>query len=410
MARCWRDVRAVLGGLAIAQLVPIAASLVIARLVAPADYGVYAAWLGVVSVCAVFISLRYEVAIALERDAGDRLLAVRAVVAIILFVGLIVGSMLLVAAAAGAPLGLPAHFVGLGLLTAMLLASSTVLQLWLGAEGRFAELSVMRVIQAFSLSGSQVIGCWLLPSTLSLVIGYGVGVVVALAYACGWPLRPWLRGPAPSAGSGSIWDFLRRRRRFALLSLPAGVVGTAAEQLPILLVTSRFGAEAGGHLALTMRTLGAGIGLLVSAVLDVFRRESSAAFAKRGECRDAFDRSLKVLLVAAVALVVIVGPWAEELFVLAFGAAWLQSGTIALWLLPMFALRVMASPLSHMFFVADRQDIDLAWQVALVIFTVLALSTFDAYDRSIQLYGWGYAGLYAIYLSLAYRLSRGQSR
>jgi len=407
LARYWRDVGGVLGGSLIAQLIPIAASLVIARLVVPGEFGVYAAWLSVVVLAGAFLTLRYEAAIPLEQGEAARLTAVVATLTLTAIVGSAVGLLLVVCVTAGLVRGLPTHLAVLGFLTAVLVAASTVCQLWLGAEGLFGELSKMRVIQACGLSGSQVLACWLAPSATSLAIGVGLGAVVALAYVAGWTMRGRIARHLRDLHVAAACAFLSRRRRFALLSLPAGLVGTAAEQMPVMLVTSRFGADAAGQLALAMRTLGAAAGLAMAAVLDVFRRDSAAAYAQRGECRDAFDRSLKVLALASVALVLLLTPWAEQLFGLVFGSAWLQAGTVALWLLPMFAMRIVASPLSYTYFVAERQGVDLSWQIVLLAFTTLSLGSLDGLGVSLQTFSWGYAALYAVYLAFAFRLSRG---
>jgi len=93
--------------------------------------------------------------------------------------------------------------------------------------------------------------------------------------------------------------------------------------------------------------------------------------------------------------------------VLAFGERWRQAGIIAVWLMPMFALRFVASPLSYVFYVAGKQHIDLMWQVALLLVTVATLYFPANYAHAIQAYSAGYALLYVIYLALSWRFSKG---
>ena len=170
---------------------------------------------------------------------------------------------------------------------------------------------------------------------------------------------------------------------------------------------SRFGAEAAGCLALTLRVLAAPVGLLGSAVLDVFRRESAAAWRQHGQCREAFDRTFRVLAAGSTVAVLLLTAWAEPLFMLAFGERWKLAGTMALWLLPLFALRFVASPLSYLFYVAGKQHVDLVWQGLLLAVTLATLwAPADARAALIG-YSAGYSAMYVVYLLMSFRYSRG---
>ena len=83
---------------------------------------------------------------------------------------------------------------------------------------------------------------------------------------------------------------------------------------------------------------------------------------------------------------------------------------MAAWLLPLFALRFVASPLSYMFFIAGRQRLDLMWQFALLAMTVTTLTVGVQYSTTLQLYSAGYSLLYLLYLWMSFRLSCGRSK
>ena len=80
---------------------------------------------------------------------------------------------------------------------------------------------------------------------------------------------------------------------------------------------------------------------------------------------------------------------------------------MATWLLPLFALRFVASPLSYTFFIAGRQRINLVWQIALLAMTVGTLIFLPEYRTTLQAYSAGYCLLYLVYLRLSYTLSCG---
>lgn len=119
---------------------------------------------------------------------------------------------------------------------------------------------------------------------------------------------------------------------------------------------------------------------------------------------------MKLLALIAVITTVVILMFGESLFVLAFGAPWRDAGTIAIWLMPMFALRFIASPLSYLFYVANKQHIDLLWQFGLLAMTLQTLLLFETEAATLQAYNAGYSAMYLIYLVLSYRFSGGASK
>ena len=101
---------------------------------------------------------------------------------------------------------------------------------------------------------------------------------------------------------------------------------------------------------------------------------------------------------------------AEPLFVFAFGESWRKAGVIAVWLMPMFTLRFIASPLSYVFYIANKQHIDLIWQCALFCMTIAAFLLITNFEEAVKIYAVGYSCLYMVYLILSYRYSKGNTK
>jgi O-antigen/teichoic acid export membrane protein len=399
----WRKVGVVLSGTAVAQAIPILGSLVIARLVVPAQFGVFAAWLGLAALAAVVITGRYENALALEHDGAPRRMAALAILGLALAAALLLSVLLLLAwwLLPSLSARLPAGMLLLLPPAAWVIAAAQIWQSWAAAEGRYAALSSMRIAQSIAVTGGQIALGLVAPSAVSLALAHAVGVGLGLGVAA------WHLSPRPWPAAADARAFFARHRRFPQWSLPADSINTAAGQLPVILVATRFGAEAAGLLALTLRTLGAPIALLGSAVLDVFKRRAAQAFRERGQCRAEYLETLRVLALASVVVTLVIGLAGEPIFALAFGESWRRAGTIAIWLLPMFALRFVASPLSYMFYIANKQPVDLAWQCALLLLTLAALLLPAQHEAALQFYSLGYSALYLVYLALSYRFSLG---
>lgn len=406
MSNYWKSVASVLTGATLAQVIPILGSLVIARIYSPADFGVFASWLGLVTLLSVVLSARFETALAIEPDGEPRRIAVLATLVTACLMALVAGlGMVLVTPMLPELLkGISWVLVVSAVPTALAVTFAVTWQSWAAAEGNYRSLSGMRLILAATVTLIQIVVGFQFATAAALAMGHFAGVLIAVS-ASAWMMPPG-RFPTGACVS-SICDFWKRHKRFPIFSLPADAINAAAAQLPVLVVTSRFGAEVGGLLAMTMKILGAPIGLLGKAVLDVFKRHAATSYRERGECRAEYQRTFKVLALASLLFCAVMVPCSEFLFALAFGEAWREAGVMAIWMLPVFALRFIASPLSYMVYIAGKQHLDLFWQVALLFVTCVSLMMLSGYDIALQVYSVGYAALYLIYLGMSYRFSLG---
>ncbi len=401
-----RSAKTVFFGMAIAQAIPILGSLIISRLYLPSDFGTFSVWLGMVQTAAVILTCRFETALAVEPDGEPREFAVKATIATtilttIAFAPFAITYTVLFEFQTYFSIGL----VILAIAASMLLAVVQIWQSWAAAEGSYKKLSWIRISQAVSVIGSQIIAGWIAPSAIWLAIGQSVGMLISVIIAF------WLM-PINFASMRRLDEFrielisfVKAHHRFPQFALPADLINSVSGQLPLLIIAGKFGAEASGLFALTVRVLGAPIGLLGVAILDVFKRVAASSFRSKGNCRVEYINTFKILIVAACLLTLGVILTAELIFVAAYGEAWRNSGAIAIWLMPMFALRLVASPLSYVFYIAGKQQIDLIWQCALMVMTVLTFALSSTFQSSIENYAYGYASLYVIYISLSYYYS-----
>lgn len=404
--RFWSNVASVLSGTAVAQFIPIVGSLALARLYTPAAFGAYSVWLGFVLILAVIATLRLEMALVVVEDGEPRKEAAQLVLLTVLLIGLLGGTLLSIAWMTGLLLSeirTPALFAAV-VVAAMMTAASDSWQNWAASNGQYRSLIRIRITQAFVIVVVQLFGATLATTTEMLVFGHVVGLAFALVVA--FVHLPLARLPM-SGLFDRLWLFWASHRRFPMFALPADAINTISAQLPLLVISTRFGAESAGLLALTMRVLGAPIALLGRSVLDVFRRHAAEAFRQTGSCRPEYLSTLKVLTVGSIGLIIGVVLFARSIFDLAFGAQWEMSATMAMWLVPLFALRFVASPLSYIFYIVGKQNVDLAWQIALLAVVCAALWMPSSLQHSLFAYTYGYSAMYLVYLAISYRYSKG---
>lgn len=407
MSNFWKNVSSVFAGTLVAQSIPIIGSLFIARIFAPSEFGEFSNWLAIVTFVSVVVTLRFEAMLAIAADGMDRVRSVFIIFAVTIFMSVL---LFICMVTAQFFTGIRNYYPGSSELLLMIvpaalcLALNQIWQTWAAAEGFYGRLNAMRLVQAAGLVLVQIGIGLKYPTAISLVVGFVVATGIALV----WSIKVM-----PSFINEKFFcliefrSFFSRYKSFPLYALPADAINTAAGQLPVLVVSYRFGHEVAGYLALTMRVLGAPIGLVGKAVLDVFKRYAIQSIQQIGNCQSLYIKTFIALFFASLILVAGTVALAEDIFRVAFGTEWIPASRMAIWLLPMFAMRMIASPLSYMAYLVERQHIDLIWQAALMFVTIATLYFSHSYETTLISYSAAYAFMYFFYVLISYKLSKG---
>lgn len=371
------------------------------------SFGSYAAWLSVCTIGAVVSTGRLEASLALSSDGREREVALSSCASTIASLGLCLGLSL---AATGVFLEWPegvtaplAVLIPAGVLT---IASSQTILSYSAATGAFRAMSLQRISYALVVAISQIVAGIIDPSPETLAIGFVLGGLFG-AVVSTRALEFTDRADALRLHLPRALAHWRLHWRFPAIALPADVTNATAAQLPTLLITAKFGAAAGGAYAMAYRALGAPLSIIGTAALDVFKRSASARYRLENSCREEYLATVRLLVPVALAIAVLGYALVRPVFALAFGSEWQLAGEFAQILVPLFALRLVASPLSFVFYLANAQYQDLAWQLALLCVTWTTLSRADDLKSGLGNYALAYGTMYVIYLVMSYRLSKG---
>jgi O-antigen/teichoic acid export membrane protein len=403
----WNKVAQVSGGTILGQILSIVGYLMLTKLFTPAVFGVYALWLSIVMIGAAVCAGALETSLVRECDGESR-----SVAAVYVLWSALLGAFL-VCLACGVVLTLRPEFIpGDRLLTAaslfvgmLALASLGTFQCWAAAEGQFRFLTLLRIAQSTLITGVPLGLSFFSRSSETLIWGHAAGLCLALCcWGAAFPMRAF-----QFVGIGDLIRFWKERSRCFKFVLPAHAIGTLAGNLPQLVINWRFGSEAGGYLALAQRVLGLPLSLVGNAVRDVFKRYASVAYRDTGNCSLVFRNSFFVLSAVALTFGVVMFSLSTTLFVLVFGEQWRSAGVIATWLLPLFVMGVVTSPLTYIVYIVEREDFDLVWQGVLLCVTGACLILFSNLQATLVAYAWTYAIMYIIYLTACDRFARGLS-
>lgn len=409
-----RDVLTLMTGTAIAQVIPLLLMPVVSRLYTPADMAIFATYMSVISIFGSFISLKYDLAIILPEKDEDSMgltilsIIIALVISILLLLVFIIfgGDFLKIINNKGVSFGNWIFFIPLSIFSIAVFSS---LNYWLTRKTKYKILSASRVSQSSFMIGAQIGLGFTLFKYLGLIIGEISGRVFAASILAYKTLKDDFK-LIKSIKSNTIIKQFKRYRNFPKYSMPADLVNVTTNQIPIFVFGRFFTSQILGNYFFMDRILNAPISLISRAILDVFKQRASSDYIANGNCLGVFMKTFKTLSLASLIptiLIFIFSPWA---FRVIFGSEWEMAGEFARIMSLLFFFRFTSSPLSYMFYIAEKQHYDMIWQIVL-FFTTAASFIIGVYFNNIRVCLWSYAisysFMYIVYLFISYNLAKG---
>lgn len=362
-----------LSGSAVAFLVGYVAKLVLLRLYDPADFGLYEFIIAIVGVILPVSSLRYEDAVVLP-ESDDEARNVLGAAALVGAASVLMSLALIPLSGAVARLvGEPGVAAWIWTVPAILAAMrlSRLGELWLMRRERFGRVSVANVTQSVTMTAVRIAAGVRAAGAGGLLAGFGIGHGIAALVNGSAALLDVVRIPGRASLAG-IRRAMRRYRRFAVYSAPATLVAALATRLPFLLLLFYFDREVLGHFGQAFNVLYVPLALVAAAVGQVFfvraadavKRETLPALAAGVHRRLVLIAFLPVVSVAAA------GP---DVFEVLFGPVWREAGEYAGWIGAWILFTSIASPLTRLFDVLERQRADLVVNAVMLAVVTAAL-------------------------------------
>ncbi len=206
-------------------------------------------------------------------------------------------------------------------------------------------------------------------------------------------------------------NMAKRYIKFPKFLILAHGMNALSSQSPIILFSSFFTLSVVGFYMVVQRVVGIPMSIVSSAIGDVFRQKASEEYAHEGNCRAVFISTFNKLLVISAIPFLIFYFVAPDLFSFVFGKNWRVAGEYAQILTPMFFLQFISSPLSSMFMIAEKQKLDLYWQIYLLTSMLLAIFVgeyiFNSVEGTLLLFSFAYSSACLISVYMSYKFSGG---
>jgi O-antigen/teichoic acid export membrane protein len=352
------------------QLLILFATPILARKFTPAEFGVYAAVVAVSGIIATGVALRFDAALPSTSD-GETPAMYR--------LGLSAGVASLVVGVTAVALGLhrlaplPAALsaTSIALLTITAGALQGLLLLFVAAlvrRGCFSHTAMLRIAQPLAFIAAAL---FTIPGGLPVAFAAGVMVAAALGFALSWR---HLVEPA----TGSMRQIARKYMEYPLISLPTAVLDTLALSMPLLFIVHYYGEAAAGNYSQVQRFAAAPLLLCAAAISQVFYKHAGDAARAGHATRPLMWNTVRSLLLAGAAIVMLAALIGEPVLLLLLGAGWrTDPGYLLLILLPA-VFRVSVSPITSIFLLARQVRIGALWQVVYAAVTWAVLGYFSA--------------------------------
>lgn len=410
-----RNVLTLMTGTSLAQAIPIAISPILTRLYSPEEFGRFALYLAVAVIASVLVTGRYELAILLPRQDRDALhvaaLAISlsilfstGLLAIVIFFAHPIANLLGDAALAPWLYWVPASTLLLGVYQS--------LNYWSNRKAQYKRLAISRTVQSGSAALAQL-GCGYVGSgAAGLVGGQLAGQALATSVLARLVWRED-RGLIRTLGVPRSLAFAKKYINFPKYLIVAHGFNTASGQMPVLLLSALFNTTAAGFFTLTQRVMAAPMSLVAGALGDVFRQEASQAYIRQGNCKAIYEKTFKRLLSISIVPFSIFFLAAPELFAWVFGEQWRVAGEYAQILTPLAFLQFVTTPLSSVYVFAEKQRIDLLWQICLLILVTVSFfggKFFTNEKIAIVMFSASYCLMYGVNGVVSYSLAAGRWR
>lgn len=406
-----KSIATLVAGTGIAQSIPVLISPVLTRIYTPSEFGIIAIFISLVSICAVFVTGRYEQAIVLPSNEDEVNPIVR-LSARILFstIMLIFFLVFIFGVEISNYLETPELKTWLYLLpiAVFLTGVNQILVYLLIRKKNFTRLAKNKVLVSTSNAGGQLLGGKVLMGSQGLFVGYHLGLLASVFGLLGASgLREKLKQNRFSEAEIAL-----KYKKFPLYDIPSSLLSVVSNQMPLLVIGKYFGSGVLGLYSFTYKILMMPVNILSKSVLDVFKQKATEDFNKEGSCRGVFVKTLVGLVAIGLipfSILLILGP---QLFALVFGEQWQEAGRFAQILTPMLFMKFIVNPLSYTFYIAQKQNIDFLFQTLLLALTLVAL-VIGVISESITVtlvsFTVSSCIIYLIYLFFSFRYSGGLS-
>ena len=357
----FKNISTLLSGSVMAQLILLAATPVLTRIYSPADFGVLAIFIALLSIIGVIANGRYELAITQAETQQDCQALV--VLAVIFSVFIACLSCVLVLLFEAKILDIVGNNAVQGWLyvlpiSIVLMGVFQSFNYWNIRDKKYSNISIAKVNQSFSNVAANFSLAKIQIPGFGLLIGYLFGQIVLVL---GLIYRTSKSVKRLNITGTMLKKVALRYIKFPLYSMPGALLNSAALQLPIFFISRFYDAASVGFFHFIIRIIGGPLSLISFSISQVFLQKLSSNSPE--SIAKFIGNALLFLTIVAIAFVSILYFFGEPLIVYVFGPDWQVAGEYVKVLVFSLGIRFIVSPLSVILTLDRFLHIGVLWQL-----------------------------------------------
>ncbi|MEL6694990.1 MAG: oligosaccharide flippase family protein [Bacteroidota bacterium] len=404
-----RHVVTLFSGTLAAQVFALAILPVLGWYYTPEDFGVRGVYMASLMIGAIAINGGYEYAIMLPSDRREAASLFQLCIYLTLGLSALLGMILWLLG----PLfwvflsvGEMTEWQWLLLLSICIEGLNQPLRIHLNRAKAYRALSISKMIQPILGGGAMVAGGFAGWGLAGLLWGGFIGQIGTFGYLV-WAYR--------NHRMGERWvDFSKIRqvaiqyRDFPKNNILSGILNTLSAQLPIYFLPGLYGKEVAGYFHMAQRALMMPFAIVGKSVADVFYQQAARAYEEgTGKLSNMTRMTAQILGLGGLVPTILIMLLAPTLVDWIFGEKWLETGEMAVWLMPWVYITLLTVPLSFLIDIRRKLAFQLRYNVVLFTLRLAALvvgGEMLTYIGTIQLYAAVCTAMGAILIGYMLRL------
>lgn len=403
-----------IGGSSVSQLIPILLSFFLTRIYTPEDFGILSNFTSIMGFLVVFMLLKFDMAIVLPKKDGiaANLVVLCFVIGLFFFVIFTILFYFFKTPIYNLfNINSNQKFLLYIPFAALIFSFFTIINEWFVRREFFSSLILNKIVNNSMITFVSAGIPYIMSRNLGLIKGQIIGQMIAVVFGAYVIFKR----------DASYFKFVDLRiikklffkyLNFAKFNIPGQFLNTLTGQITILYLTSQFGLKVVGLYALTDRIMGVPLSFIGNAIRDVFKQKAAIDYRNNGECKEVYMKTTFFLFLIVIIPMILISLFAPILFELLFGKKWMLSGVYAQILFGAYLLSFITMPTGWLFVIAERQKLDLIWQViflAIIIISLLFSYVFFKSDIifTLTLLSIGRSFAYLIQMFMTYKLAIG---
>jgi len=410
----FRSIVALASSNALSQVIPLLVIPLLTRLYSPDDFGFIATLVSICSILSVFASGKFELAFVMAESEEERVrlfvLCFSLLTIFISVLSVITCSIFVYDYFFDLTFFLDKRYL-LVPLVVLLLGMSNILYNLMNCEKKFKDLALSSIVYSFVNNGVALALSFV--SSIGLIAGEMVGRISVILYLKrSFSDKEILTKPRCFAFRFNK-DLIKKYKKIPLYTIPSESMDVYTKQVPVYLMSFLDLMTPLGFYALTDKVLNKPVSIIGRAVSVTFRIRAAEDFVSYHSCRPILLKTFCLLIVLSVLPFTFLYIYAVEIFSWVFGEEWVTAGSYARILIPVFFMQFITSPLTYVFHIAGKQEVDFFLHILMAI-GLTSCFLYGYYisggvEQALRFYAYTNGFIYFLYLLFAIKFSKRDS-